>query len=140
MTDKKLVDELIANAFKRVKFTRGKKQERIERIKWIREVYGCNRNKLDYWRNNQRCISIDSVFTRIESIFNDRSLFKSLDIYEKVLILFMFYSLDFGDSVQVSDEDFWWLYYNRYHLVDTTSYEVAHDIILRCPIIRDILG
>lgn len=132
------VDELITVAFKKVKFTRGKKQERIERIRWIKEVYDSSRNKLDYWRNNQLCIKIDSIFAHIEAIFNDRSIFKSLDTQEKVIILFMFYCLDFGDSVQVLDEDFRWLYYNRYHLVDSAHFGVAHSIILCCPTVRDI--
>ena len=134
------LDELITNAFKKVKFTRGKKQERIEQIKRIKRAHDSNRNKLDYWRDNERCIKVDFVFAHIEAIFNDRSLYKRLDTWEQVIILFMLYCCDFGDSVQVTDEDFRWLKEVKYHLVEVAPFGVAHSILLCCPTIRDIFS
>lgn len=123
------LNEFVVTTFKKVKFTRGKKEERIERLDWIKRVFNSNcmdmslREKADYF------------FARIGVLFNERSFFKRLSPYEQRVIVFLFYCLDFGDSVQVSDEDFRWLRYVKNRLPDLASFPLAYNILYYCPTI-----
>ena len=116
MTQNDLVD-----LFKIIKFTRGKKEERLNHLKNIQNSY----SNSHLYNKSYEAAKAYELFCKTEAVINDRSTYKSLDNTLKVGILYMFLLCDFGDSISFSESDYYMildkLKYIKYDLKIDTS-------------------